>query len=251
MSPAGSVFALPVPAPAPPPDTGVQPLNPKLTLGHLLYIFGLPVPSDLNLVIDSTTHLPPPDFDAFNSLDPASLDFSPLREKWRLTKTPLPMLDIPSIPPKLLKDWVGIGNRTFIDEIDAFPPLAVGEPPGSSSTRPARSCFTARGAAASGVEGGPERLGFFRRVSAEPRNGVTTTLDTSGNLATKLGNLWAEDRPGFTFDNRAFLVAIPNMPIGHSFPLLRAESVDIRRGGPPAPDHAACGVRPWISWVSR
>ena len=62
-------------------------------------------------------------------------------------------------------------------------------------------------------------------MSAAPRGGVSTTLDDTGNQRPEIGNLWAEDRPGFTFDNRAFLVAIPNMPIEHHLPFGRSQWV--------------------------
>jgi hypothetical protein len=59
-------------------------------------------------------------------------------------------------------------------------------------------------------------MAFFRRVEALPRSGHTTMLDDSGNQRPELGHLWAEDRASFAFDNRDFVVALSNMPIGDS-----------------------------------
>ena len=47
-------------------------------------------------------------------------------------------------------------------------------------------------------------------------SGAVIALDGSGNPPTELGNLWAEDRSNFTFDNRSLVVALCNMPIGRS-----------------------------------
>jgi hypothetical protein len=223
----GQRLSMPVPCPAAPPDTGVQPLNPQLKLAHLLYLFGLPVPADLALVLDKTQQPPKPpgDVDALRALDPSNVDFTPLLDKWRLTKPPLPMLDVMSIDPKLLKSWMHLANRTFIDEVDAFPPMAIGESPSIEFDASGPIAFYGLGRGGIWGEGGPERTAFFRRVSAAPRSGITTSLDDTGNQSPEIGNLWAEDRPGFTFDNRHFLVTIPNMPIEHHLPFGRSQWV--------------------------
>ena len=78
----GRRFALPVPAPAPPPETG------KWKLRHLVFVAGLPVASDLNFVREEGQTQPPPSLDAFNEIAPEHLDFSRLQAKWAVTVLP-------------------------------------------------------------------------------------------------------------------------------------------------------------------
>ena len=57
---------------------------------------------------------------------------------------------------------------------------------------------------------------FVQRVTATPRNGVTVTLDDTGAAQPGLGYLRAEDRAGFAFDNRSFVVALNNSTDGRA-----------------------------------
>ena len=58
----GQRLSLPVPCPAAPPDTGVQPLNPKLKFEHLLYLFGLAVPGQPLSPVGEILNVPAPYF---------------------------------------------------------------------------------------------------------------------------------------------------------------------------------------------
>ena len=222
----GQRFALPVPAPRPLPKSG------PLTLNHLVYMFGLPVPSDLNFVLDTLdNNNPPPSLDAFNKLDLARLDFSPLRSKWRLTKRPQPELDVSTIELKLVKEWMSLANRTFIDEIDCFPSMAAGTPPSAEFDESASIDFYGFGRDGNWHSEGNRRTSFFRRVAAAPRNGVVTTLENTGTETPEVGALWGEDRTSFTFDNRPLLVVVPNMAIGRSIRFFGRSGSFLMRSG--------------------
>ena len=56
---------------------------------------------------------------------------------------------------------------------------------------------------------------MFRRVTAVTRNGITLEVASSGGSSLAIGNLWAEDQPDRAFDNRNFVTALGNMPVGH------------------------------------
>jgi hypothetical protein len=194
------------------------------TEGNLLYMAGLPVAADLNLVLDKTQNppRPPASIDDFHHLDPANVDFSPLRAKWAAIMPDTPAHDnLDALTPQSMRDWLAMANRTFIDEVDNFPNIAIGEPPSMSPFFDPSGLVafnTRRGIAGfeitpTTIERKAELRAFFRRVTAAPRNGITTTLGDS--QAPEVGNLWAEDRPAYAFDNRNFVVAFSNMPIGH------------------------------------
>jgi hypothetical protein len=209
----GQRFALPVPAPAPPPETG------PWKLANLVFVAGLPVPSDLNFVREQGQTQPPSDLDAFNEIAPERLDFSLLVGKWAATVSPEFAQSLNALTPTLLKKWLSLSNRTFIDEVDNYPNVAVGFPP---SMRPdfddsgELNFHGYRGGGLMDLDTNPERKQFYRRLDGVAASGTTIALDGAGDQPTELGNLWAEDRSSFAFDNRSFVVALCNMPIGRS-----------------------------------
>jgi hypothetical protein len=170
----GMLQALPVPAAQAPPATGVW------TIQHLIYASGLPLPTDV-----------PP---AGEDPAAASARSGALRARWAsIART--------SVVPAILSDfvvnqWALIGSRTFVDEIDAFPAMALGTPPAAMQDTdfPLLQLHPQRGGQA-GLDA------FYGALVAD--NNVAVT-DPAGNL----GALWAEDRASFRFDNRSLVVAL-------------------------------------------
>jgi IgA Peptidase M64 len=173
-SAAGKLFAKPVPPPLTPPAAGVW------TIEHLLYTAGLPLPADT-----------PP---AGEAVAAASARRGALRARWAsIART--------SVVPAILSDavidqWALLGTRTFVDEIDAFPAMALGDPPQAEQDTdpPLLRLHTDRG--------GEVGLDAFYRALAASNNVRVTAPDDN------LGLLWAEGRPTFRFDNRSLVVAL-------------------------------------------
>ena len=209
----GLVFASVIPSPVPPP-----PQAGEWQLEHVLYMAGLPVPADLSLVKDVTDPANPqplPNVDALRYHNANTLDFTALRQKWIKTmRLDFPDAMVNGIVHDWLQEWLCLCERTFVDEVDNFPAMCIGEPPGASLRFPDM------------LQPHDLRTGFgrdsdawkalFKRVKAAPLNGVTVTLDDIGNQAPELGNLWAEDRPGFAFDNRVHVAILCNAPYGRA-----------------------------------
>ena len=204
----GRLFAKRVRAPVEPP--------PKATdweLQHLIYMAGLPVPADLNLVEDTAPPGgAPANADAVRDIPITRLNLKRLFDRWAATmRLDFPQEMINAIKKDVVKQWLAMADRTFIDEVNNFPAIMAGVPPTASFNDTALLAYhNLRGTI------GDERVAFFRRVRAAPRNGISITLDDSNGQAPELGNLWAEQRPGFAFDNRPFIVALSNTPYGHA-----------------------------------
>ena len=204
----GRLFAKRVRAPVEPP--------PKATdweLQHLIYMAGLPVPADLNLVEDTAPPGgAPANADAVRDIPITRLNLQRLFDRWAATmRLDFPQEMINAIKKDVVKQWLAMADRTFIDEVNNFPAIMAGVPPAASFNDTALLAYhNLRGTI------GDERVAFFRRVRAAPRNGISITLDDSNGQAPELGNLWAEQRPGFAFDNRPLIIALSNTPYGHA-----------------------------------
>lgn len=168
---------------------GVEPeFGANWTFENLVYMAGLPIPADTSLVTP----------------DPAQelgYDYSRLRARFAAI---MPAEADPHIEDRILMGWIAMAGRTFMDEVDNFPNISVGEPPiaNADETGEFRYHFL-RGDAA-------ERSAFYQRVAAEARQGFTTALDSPPGA--NLGNLWGADIPDYMFDNGAFVVVLANMP---------------------------------------
>jgi hypothetical protein len=209
----GLMFASFIPTPVEPPPAAID-----WQTQHVLYMAGLPVPADLALVKDITDPANPqpvPDAETLRHHNALTLDFSALRQKWIKTmRLDNPDAMVNGIVHDWLQDWLGLCDRTFIDEVDNFPAMSIGEPPGATLRFPdmlgvhdLRTWFH---------QDSDAWTALFKRVSAAPRNGVTVTLDDSASQAPEVGNLWAEVRPGFAFDNRNHAAILCNFPFGRA-----------------------------------
>ena len=205
----GQLFAWDVPLPLVPP-----PALAAWQIQHLLYAVGLPVPADFALVKDAANHQPLPSPDALRAHDPATMDFSALFDKWTAVARPVPGVIFSDVTPRLAHQWLTLADRTFVDDVDIFPFVTVGEPPaaGRSTGGANLSNHPLRGSL-------EERDAFFKRVTAAPKPGFAPIALDGPPPQNAIGNLWITDpasRPAFTFDNRQFLVALNNIPYGRA-----------------------------------
>jgi hypothetical protein len=209
----GQLFAqlVPTPVEAPPASTDWD-------LQHLIYAAGLPVPADLKLVrqVDPNQQGQPPQpiatLDALRALPLNQLDFQLLFNRWAaIMRLDDPVNMIAALSRSVVQQWIALADRAFIDEVNGFPAVSVGAPPmaGINDTG-LLALHDLRGEQSAPI------TAFFQRVTATPRNGVTVTLDDTGAAQPGLGYLWAEDRAGFAFDNRSFVVALNNSTDGRA-----------------------------------
>jgi len=162
-------YAFIVPKPVPHPGGAAS-----WKLSHVLYALGLPLPS-------YSTALRPT----------GETGFTTLKAFWDATaQTPMPA----TIDSGILRRWFELSSACFIDEVDSYPAISVGEPPGlgrvpdliNLNVHPDR--------------GGATALPQFLSVLAATRGqGVPT-----GNI----GRLWTSDDPSFTFDNRPLVALV-------------------------------------------
>jgi hypothetical protein len=209
----GLVFPEVIPSPVPPP-----PQARDWQTEHVLYMAGLPTHADLALIKDITDPANPkpiPDVETLGKLHSDFIELSGLRRKWIKTmRLDFPDAMVNGIIHDWLQEWLKLCDRTFVDDVDTFPAMSIGEPPLASLTFPdmlQRHDLRARFDSDS-----DQWKTLFKRVKAAPQNGVTVSLDDTGNQAPELGNLWAEDRPGFAFDNRVHVAILCNVPYGRA-----------------------------------
>jgi hypothetical protein len=199
----GLLLAKPLPAPVKPPANMAE-----WSVEHLLFAVGLPVSGDIALVKDRDNGQPLASLDSIGSRPGPAFDFDDLFKKWRLTVRPFPGQGFDQVPAPTARDWLVLADRTFIDDVNNYPPVSIGFPPSNELAQTDRfSQFTFRGT-------DTERSAFFRRVGAQPRGGAAPiALDND----EPLGNLWITDpatRASFLFDNRNHVAAYCNIPIG-------------------------------------
>lgn len=169
----GRTVAVPMP-PTKPPAAGTP-----WTIYNLLYMAGLPIPANLTKT-------------------PAEL-----RAEWAATMRADPPLNVTD---RQIEIWKSYHTRTFIDEVDGFPGMALGAPPRASETTrtPMLRAHPYRG-------GAPAVTAFYRVLRA--RNNVAITGPTG---TEPLGSLWAETRDAFNFDNRRLVVMLAGMSAGRA-----------------------------------
>jgi hypothetical protein len=202
----GHRFADPVPSPDPPSE------GERWTLEHLIYMAGLPIPADLALVADETTQQSPATVEELKAIALGDLDFTRLFARWNAMMRPAPARNVAR---KIVKRWLLLANRTFIDEVDTFPSIALGEPPTASFDDGGPFTFH-------DLRGGiRECRQFLRLLSAAPRPGRppivlgNDVMTVDGALSTALGNLWGRELANSAaFDNRQFLTPLSNVPFG-------------------------------------
>jgi hypothetical protein len=208
----GLLVALPVPSPASPGANVAQ-----WSVEELIYAVGLPVPADLRLAIDLNTNQPVADADELRRLRFGAFDFAELYKKWnKLARPPVGGANFDAVPPGIVHSWLKFADRTFIDEVNNFPPVSIGSPPSAGEIQTNRFRFHSL----RGTE--DQRKAFFRKVTATPRAGLAPVGLGGPPAGSALGNLWVADpddpnpaaRRNFTFDNRRFVTIFSNVPYG-------------------------------------
>ena len=192
---AGTTVALPLPPALPPP-----PAPGAWTVSNLIYVAGLPIPADNAKVV--------------------SAERNDLRDEWALTLRAEPTDPPLNVTDAIIADWKALHTRTFIDEIDGFPGMALGTPPeaGIVLDPPLLELHPDRG-------GDRAILPFYRILRARNNVALSTAPGTD-----QLGNVWAEDRAGFDFDSRSLVVAFAGVKGGRAQRLAAVASVDAAPG---------------------
>ncbi len=155
-------WAVALPTSAKPPASG------GWTMEHLLYAAGLPVPADKNRA------------------DTA------IKQEWDAT------LETGAWPPnavKLIDDWKRMGDRTLLEELDAFPGMSYGYSPAADSDDNTELDLHPD-------RGGTEALkAFFNALTAD--NSVTTAA------GKPIGDLWVtKDFTLYDFDNTGLVLLL-------------------------------------------
>ena len=176
----GQLVARSVPPARKPPDNAQS-----LEIEELLYLVGLPSPPHVTMANDD------------------------IRNEWRTANFPDPTGFLPHGDDSLIEQWKVMGNRAFIDEIDAFPSMSYGRPPNTDpGTTWNLGLHTDRGS--------DTALGALYPALAADDG---TVLDTGA----RVGMLWAGADARFHFDNTEFVVLVSPLQGG------RAEAGDIIR----------------------
>jgi hypothetical protein len=193
----GSLYASPVPSPKPLLASG------PWTLQNLIYRAGLPIPSDLQLVIDKVTNLPLDSVETLGQRSAAQLDFSALSQKWNAIIDPAPARDLST---EVAKQWLALAARTFIDEVDTFPGTALGVPPAANEEEEGLlSYHQFRG-------DWMELHEVFKRMVGTGRGGAPPIVLGAGPPHREVGVLWRDHT--FAFINADLVVALSNIPFG-------------------------------------
>ncbi|HKS29810.1 MAG TPA: M64 family metallopeptidase [Pyrinomonadaceae bacterium] len=183
----GKLFALPVLPPVEPPDSG------KWNLANLIYAMGLPVARN------GAAHVAPDD----------------LRAEWKvLVDVPPAIIDDTNIiSDDLIADWQSLATRTFIEEVDNYPGLSMGDPPAADQkTRTPMLEIHGR----RGRRGGLDR--FFSNLEGQNIPFITEKLEANDPQQPRqlpLGALWAEQL-GFPFDNTGLIILVSSLPGGRA-----------------------------------
>ncbi len=208
----GLLMATPVPMPAIPPAT----LN-DWGLSHLIYAVGLPVAADLKLIALAGTPQIPADFDAVRAQAPEAFDYTKLFKRWKDIARAIPLVAFDQVAPALAHSWMTLGDRTFIDDVNAYPAVQIGSPPALGENPDLDSLEYDRRRKSDDIES------LFRRVTAKanPADGSVIRLEGSPP-ENGVGNLWVIDPrdpatlKDWAFDNTRFVVTLCNSPIGRA-----------------------------------
>jgi hypothetical protein len=203
----GTFIATGLPPPLEPPKTDPWQIE------HLIYVAGLPIPGE----------------------DRLSRTAAGLRTEWTdlLIRPSLPdgrlTIEDPTIvSDALIGQWMDLAKRSFIDERDAFPGVAMGEPPAASNnTRSLMMLHDNRG-------GELALAGLFDAVTPD----ITVPPLPGGHA---FGDLWKRIDPAppgprpFRFDSTSLLIVLSSYPGGRPNNSHRAISfgTTIQRGGLP------------------
>jgi hypothetical protein len=153
-----------------------RPVSGKWSFTHLLYAAGLPVPADVGRA------------------DAA------IRADWDAV---LETVSWPANVAEMIGSWKFVGNRGFIDELDAFPGMSYGTPPAAASPDNTKLGLH-------DDRGGTRALkAFFRTLRAE--NGVTT------EAGKPIGDIWfTKNFDLYDFDNTRLILLVSSLNGGRA-----------------------------------
>jgi hypothetical protein len=193
----GQLFARPMPACDLPIGAG------EWTLENLIYMAGLPVRADLALV--RYQGQPLASVNDLQGIDPNVLDTSRLVQKWSAIMQPTPARNVLK---KVVAQWLALAERTFIDDVDAFPGTVIGKLPSASPEFNEFLEFDP-------FRGGAVDLSFYLldHVTAAPR-GNAPPVKIQNPPDRIFGDLWRSDL--YAFRNQSSLVALSNVPYGRA-----------------------------------
>ncbi len=184
-------------------------------LQHLIYAVGLPVPTDISLVKDSGQPLTT--IDGIHDRPFNALDFTDLYKRWTDIARAHPGHAFDDALKLEARYWIALAGRTFIDEVDVFPPIALGERE-AGKIEVNRFTFNERRAF------GQERTPFLQRIAARPTSPGAAPIALDNDEA--LGHLWLIDpetrldpvtqQPTFNFDNRVLVAFLSNVTSGRA-----------------------------------
>lgn len=188
------------------------------TVTHLLYAVGLPVPGDLSLIKDAQTQQVPADLDSVKKRKPDEFTYGALFTRWKTIARPISGISLDQVPVELAHQWIVLADRTFVDDVDAFPAVAVGDTPEL------------------GIDPDLSSLGYdFRRNSSDVLDQLLRRVTALPNPAdgsvirldglppdNALGNVWVvnpfdEETPrDWKFNNTRLVVGLCNSTIGRA-----------------------------------
>src|SRR5262249_44511701 len=152
--------------------------------------------------------------DALRFRDPATLDFSKLFDKWTTVARPIAGVTFTDVPANLAHQWLALADRSFVDEVDVFPAVAIGDPPAAGVSKGGGSLGSRGGGGGGGGVGA-----FFKGATAKWRPGLAPIALEGAPPKNALGRLWNTDpatRPALKFDNRRFVATFSNIPYGRA-----------------------------------
>ncbi|HEU5077597.1 MAG TPA: M64 family metallopeptidase [Opitutaceae bacterium] len=193
----------------------VRPSNEVSKWDHwdLQYLVGLPLHDDLLLIKDTETGYFISSADTLRDRPAEKLDFSKLIARWKLLVRPNAAQNLNLLTAKTLHAWASLSDRTFIDEVNNFPALQVGDAPAAMAESPDNLEMHGRRGSTRIIDQ------FFDRISAAPiGNNAPIVLGTPAPN-NNIGRLWSADpttNPDFAFDNRRFIFYLGNSEIGRA-----------------------------------
>ena len=185
---------------------------------HLIYAVGVPVPSDQSLIVVKPGKPAVTDLDSIKKRDPHDFNYDTLFTRWKNTARAIPGISFDQVTPELAHEWIALADRTFLDDVDTFPAVAMGETPalGTNSEQIMLGYDFRRNAS--------DLLDqLLRRLTPVP-NPVDGSIVRLDGLPPEnaLGQIWVvnpfdEETPrNWKFNNTRLVVGLCNSPLGRA-----------------------------------
>ena len=195
-----------------------QPSLSDWAIEDLIYAVGVPVPGDQSLIAVQPNKPPVTDLDSIRMRDPQDFKYDALFTRWKNMARAIPGISFDQVSPELAHEWIGLADRTFVDDVDTFPAVAMGDPPSvdSSADQTSLQYDTRR-------NGDDVLEQLLRRLTPVP-NPVDGSIVQLDGIApdNALGQIWVVDPfdPAtprtWKFNNRRMVVGLCNSPVGRA-----------------------------------